>query len=65
MKELGCDYLATGHYVRVEETIDTSNPDHVLVKGRDPLKRSKLFFIYFAEKSFEEFIVSCGRYDKR
>lgn len=45
MKELGCDYLATGHYVRREG----ENGNSVLVRGRDPYK-DQSYFLFTTKK---------------
>jgi tRNA-specific 2-thiouridylase len=41
MKELGCDYLATGHYVQ--------SGTNVLIKGRDPFK-DQSYFLFTLKK---------------
>jgi tRNA-specific 2-thiouridylase len=47
MKELGCDYLATGHYVQCAPApklaLKDSDSCHVLIKGRDPIKDQSYF----------------------
>jgi tRNA-uridine 2-sulfurtransferase len=53
MKELGCDYLATGHYVkRVGEG--------VLLKGRDPLKDQSYFLFTLKKELLKHLLFPVG-----
>jgi len=44
-KELGCDYIVTGHYARIERE-DGENGRYVLKKGLDPAK-DQSYVLYF------------------
>ncbi|MBT4936513.1 tRNA 2-thiouridine(34) synthase MnmA, partial [Candidatus Peregrinibacteria bacterium] len=46
MKELGCDYLATGHYARVNKN---NNLEHQLYAGIDD-KKDQSYFLYHLNK---------------
>jgi tRNA-specific 2-thiouridylase len=57
MKELDCDYLATGHYV---QRVETEGGDSVLVKGRDPYKDQSYFLFTLPEKVLKNLLFPVG-----
>lgn len=61
MKELGCDYLATGHYV---QTITTSEGSQVLLKGRDPYKDQSYFLFTLPQKLLKNLLFPVGNMTK-
>jgi len=60
MKELGCDYLATGHYVQLGEVQETGDSQHVLVKGRDPLKDQSYFLFTLNKELLKHLLFPVG-----
>ena len=48
-RELGAEYVATGHYARIEQTRNTKNEirnnEYKLLKGKDP-KKDQSYFLY-------------------
>src|SRR5271168_3654094 len=61
MKELGCDYLATGHYV---QTVKGSDGDQVLLKGRDPYKDQSYFLFTLPQKLLKNLLFPVGNMTK-
>jgi len=61
MKELGCDYLATGHYV---QTMTTVEGDQVLLKGRDPYKDQSYFLFTLPQKLLKNLLFPVGNMTK-
>jgi tRNA-specific 2-thiouridylase len=57
MKELGCDYLATGHYVQRAQNL---NGDAALIKGRDPFKDQSYFLFTLEQKLLKNLLFPVG-----
>jgi tRNA-specific 2-thiouridylase len=58
MKELGCDYLATGHYVKRADILDAQGQtkQSVLVRGTDPVK-DQSYFLFTLEKDLLKHLI--------
>ncbi len=61
MKELGCDYLATGHYV---QTALNGEGGQVLLKGRDPYKDQSYFLFTLPQKLLKNLLFPVGHMTK-
>ncbi|MBQ9085812.1 MAG: tRNA 2-thiouridine(34) synthase MnmA [Clostridia bacterium] len=59
--EQGFDYLATGHYARIEKTIQG---DYVLKKAKDPLKDQSYFLWSIKKKYLPSLLFPLGAYTK-
>lgn len=57
---LGCDYIATGHYARVRE----ENGRHIISRGLDPKKDQSYALWGVAQKHLERTIFPLGGYSK-
>ena len=62
MKELGCDYLATGHYVNRKE--DSETGAHFLIKGRDPAKDQSYFLFTLKKELLKHLLFPVGDMEK-
>jgi tRNA-specific 2-thiouridylase len=62
MKELGCDYLATGHYVQRVEKND--NGESILIKGRDPVKDQSYFLFTLPRTVLKNLLFPVGNMTK-
>lgn len=60
-KKLGADYIATGHYARVEET---ENGRMLLKKGRDPRKDQSYFLFSLKQDQLKHCIMPLGELTK-
>lgn len=58
MKELGCDYLATGHYVQSQTLSEDGQT--VLVKGRDPFKDQSYFLFTLRKEILPHLLFPVG-----
>jgi tRNA-uridine 2-sulfurtransferase len=61
MKELGCDYLATGHYVRRSQHADSSVS---ILKGDDPLKDQSYFLFTLRPEIIKHLLFPVGEMTK-
>ena len=65
MKELGCDYLATGHYVQNFITeMNGGTSEGVLVKGRDPAKDQSYFLFTLQKELLKHLLFPVGDMEK-
>ncbi len=62
MKELGCDYLATGHYVQSKNISEVNQT--VLVKGKDPLKDQSYFLFTLRKEILNHLLFPVGNMTK-
>ncbi|MBK9294389.1 MAG: tRNA 2-thiouridine(34) synthase MnmA [Oligoflexia bacterium] len=60
MRALGCDYLATGHYVQS----DKINNQGVLIKGSDPLKDQSYFLFTLKKEIVDKLLFPVGNMEK-
>ncbi len=61
MEELDCDYLATGHYARLER--DPSGFTHLL-RGKDAAKDQTYFLYNLSQEKLQKILFPLGDYDK-
>jgi len=61
-KELGADYIATGHYARVE--YDKLNKRYVLKKGKDIVKDQSYFLFSLSQNQLAHTLFPLGNYTK-
>ena len=61
MEELGCDYLATGHYARL--TRDADGTVH-LMRGKDESKDQTYFLYNLSQDKLQKILFPLGDYDK-
>lgn len=61
MKELGCDYLATGHYAKLKREKDGRVSLH---RGVDPSKDQTYFLYNLSQDKLKQLIFPLGDYDK-
>jgi len=59
-RELGCDYLATGHHARVER----ENSVFYLKKGRDNFKDQSYFLFHLTQRELCQLLLPIGDYQK-
>jgi tRNA-specific 2-thiouridylase len=62
MKELGCDYLATGHYVK--RIVEDKTGAHILLKGKDPLKDQSYFLFTLKKELLNHLLFPIGDMEK-
>lgn len=60
MKELNCDYLATGHYVQSMQV----HGENVLVKASDPLKDQSYFLFTLKKEILKHLLFPVGNIEK-
>lgn len=56
-EKLGADYIATGHYARIE--------NHVLLRGKDLNKDQTYFLSQISRKQLEKVLFPIGEYEKK
>lgn len=61
MKELGCDYLATGHYVKL---LKDENGKISLHRGKDASKDQSYFLYNLTQDKLQQLLFPIGDYDK-
>lgn len=59
---LGCDYVATGHHIRIRQAADGT---HQLLKGHDAQKDQGYFLYMLGQAELSRLMVPIGDYDKR
>lgn len=66
MKDLDCDYLATGHYIRAENKFDICKFKFIkkLFRGRDKTKDQSYFLYNLSQAQLQKIIFPLGRYEK-
>lgn len=60
--EYGCDYLATGHYARVE--LDETTGKYLLKKALDPKKDQSYVLYMLSQKILSRLLLPLGNYSK-
>ncbi|MFC2128608.1 tRNA 2-thiouridine(34) synthase MnmA [Bacteroidota bacterium] len=58
--ELGCDFMASGHYTRIRE----NNGRFILSKGKDSTKDQSYFLWNISQEKLKRIIFPLGNYDK-
>jgi len=61
MKELGADYIATGHYARIRKR----NGKFALYMGKDPIKDQSYFLYTLMQNQLEHVLFPIGNMDKK
>ena len=61
-EELGCDYIVTGHYGRIEH--DESTGKYILKKGADPAKDQSYVLHRLTQKQLAHILMPLGEYTK-
>lgn len=62
---LGADYVATGHYARIQETENSKQKtDYRLLKGIDPAKDQSYFLYTLKQKQLSKILFPIGEYIK-
>jgi len=62
--QIGCDYIATGHYARITKDMDYQNR-YVIKKGIDP-KRDQSYALYgLSQEALSTTLLPLGEYTKR
>ena len=61
MRELGCDYLATGHYVK---RVEDQESNQLLLKGRDPGKDQSYFLFTLKHELLQHLLFPVGDMEK-
>ena len=61
---LGADYLATGHYARIERSGTPPSCSYRLLKGRDPKKDQSYVLHVLGQKDLARAMFPCGDYTK-
>jgi len=61
MKELGCDFLATGHYAKLNRSEDGIVSLH---RGVDPSKDQTYFLYNLSQEKLQQLLFPLGDYDK-
>ncbi len=59
-KRLNCDYIATGHYARIEK----STEGYQLLKGTDPLKDQSYFLYHLEQELLSQILFPVGHLTK-
>lgn len=59
-KALGCDYIATGHYVQIKKTGD----NYYLLKGQDKTKDQSYFLWTLKQEQLKHILFPVGKYNK-
>ncbi|MCI9666162.1 MAG: tRNA 2-thiouridine(34) synthase MnmA [Angelakisella sp.] len=60
--EIGCDYIATGHYARVMRELKTGR--HLLCQGKDPKKDQSYVLYTVTQGVLSHLLLPCGEYTK-
>ncbi len=66
-RDLGFDYIATGHYIRLRRKFPISNsqfPIFELLKGKDPKKDQSYFLYTLNQKQLSQTLFPIGKYKK-
>ena len=61
MQELGCDFLATGHYARL---IENKSGEIELHRGKDPSKDQTYFLYNLTQDKLKKILFPLGEFDK-
>jgi tRNA-specific 2-thiouridylase len=59
-EKLGCDYIVTGHYARIEKTGDK----YLLKKAKDPMKDQSYVLYNLTQEQLAHTLFPLGEYDK-
>lgn len=60
--EIGCDYIATGHYARVTRERETGR--YLLCRGKDPKKDQSYVLYTVTQGVLSRLLLPCGEYSK-
>jgi tRNA-uridine 2-sulfurtransferase len=63
-RELGANYIATGHYCRKETTMESSGPVHRLLAGLDPNKDQSYFLCQLSQEQLAPVLFPIGHLHK-
>jgi tRNA-specific 2-thiouridylase len=62
VRELGCDYLATGHYAKI--SYDKKRERYILMRGKDRWKDQSYFLFTLTQEQLSRIIFPLGDYTK-